>query len=426
MSPAIRFLSNQVWAIHPPVFDALVSLLRRHEAGEKAENTGATVKASREQAPVIDGEFAIVPVRGVLARYADQINGACQDAGRSAESLQRDLLALEADPNIKTIVLQLDTPGGTVAGTAETGDVIRSLSKHTIAFVDGQCASAGYWLASQCDEIVIGSSTSEVGSIGVITAYVDATKAQDKEGYKVQVFRTAALKAPGAMGESLNAEQIASITSRLADFDGAFQDAVQSGRGLTDEQLKAATTGEMFIAEQAIRMGLADRIATLAQLLGKAPAVHGQTVANKVMAQADAAKEEAQMPISVTSLAALSKRYPAHSALILEESAKEGATDQTVQAAVHAAEESAAKAKADAIAAELEQTKQALAAEQAKAKYLEAKLAKFEQHAPKHKDPGADDSVKNGAKKITREEFAKDQAKYADDVRQGKIIVVEN
>lgn len=395
ISPAIRFLSNQVWAIHPPVFESLVSLIEAHSNGARiplAYSEDRPAPKSKESAPQIIGNTAIVPVRGVIARYADQINGACQDAGRSAESLQADLMALNSDPRVERIILKMDTPGGTVAGTAETGDVIKSLSKKTIAFVDGMCASAGYWMAAQCDEVVMGSATSEVGSIGVITAHVDSTKAQDKAGYKVTVFRTAALKAPGAMGETLNPEQYQAIQRDLADFDGVFHDAVQSGRGLTDEQMKAAATGEMWRPEAAIAMGLADRVCSLNELIGTDSTVSSsQPTANaKPKAQADAA-QEAIMPFTIEALAALSKRHPAHSALILEEGAKPEATESVVIQAILAAEESASAAKFAEMSAKLEAAQAAQADMEAHVVKLKAELEQAKGHVTAHADPGGDD-----------------------------------
>jgi ClpP class serine protease len=270
--------------------------------------------------------------------------------------------------------------------------VIKSLSKKTTAFVDGMCASAGYWLASQCNEVVMGGVTSEVGSIGVITAHVDSTKAQDKAGYKVTVFRTAALKAPGAMGESLNPEQYQAIQRDLADFDGAFHDAVQSGRGMTDEQMKLATTGEMWRPAQAIAMGLADRVATLNELLGIKSTVadNRATEHPTTKAQVDAA-QEAIMPFTIEALAALSKRHPAHSALILEEGAKPDATEAGIIQAVYAAEESAHAAKFAEMSAKLDAAHAAQADMEAHVVQLKAELEKIKGHATAHADPGGDD-----------------------------------
>lgn len=346
MTPALRFLSHQVWAMHPPVFNLLATLLERHARGERqAMWDDGSVDApaqAREPKPAISNGTALVSVRGVIARYADQVNGSCQDQGRSAEQLQRDLQAVASDPRVKRIVLRIDSPGGTVAGTAETGALIRQISAsgtRVIAFVDGMAASAAYWLASQADEIVMGSPTTEVGSIGVITAHVDSTKAHEAEGFRVQVFRTSPLKAPGAWGESLTPEQAAAIDRDLADFHAAFAEAVRSGRKLDEAQLAAATTGEMWRPQVAIAMGLADRVSTLAELLGtpSTPAV-----------SAAQPKESPMDPKLMAALAAQSEAHPTLAAQLVAAAAKPDATAESLDAVIVAAQ---AKAKDEQLAA---------------------------------------------------------------------------
>lgn len=349
MTPALRFLSNQIWAMHPPVFDLLTTMLKRHARGERQAmgDDGSDAPAQpRESQTAIIGNTAVVSVRGVVARYADQVNGSCQDQGRSDEQLQRDLEEAATHPLVKRIILRIDSPGGTVAGAAETGALIRQISasgRRVIAFVDGMAASKAYWLASQADEIVMGSPTTEVGSIGVITAHVDCTKANEEEGIRVQVFRTSPLKAPGACGESLTPEQAAAINRDLADFHAAFTDAVRAGRKLDDAQLAAATTGEMWRPQAAIAMGLADRVATFAELLGtpSTPAV-----------SAAKPKESTMDPKLMAALAALSDTHPTLAASLVKEANKPGATAEGLEGFVVAAQ---SKAKDEQLAALKEQ-----------------------------------------------------------------------
>lgn len=405
LSPALRFLSNQVWAIHPPVFEALSSLLESRANGEpKAAAIEAAPAQGREPGPQILGDTAVIPVRGVIARYADQINGACQDTGRSAEALQRDLLAMAGDPRVARIVLRIDSPGGTVAGTSETADTIRQVSaggKPVVAFVDGMAASAAYWLASQADEIVMAGPTSEVGSIGVITAHVDATRAQEARGFKVQVFRTSPLKAPGALGESLTREQAAAIDRDLKDFHAVFSGAVAAGRGMTDEQIKAATTGEMWRPDSAIAMGLADRVATWEQVVGTAATASTPSPASAVRAtaqaestpgaaQAPTTSKESDMDIKLKAkLAALCQSHPTHAAVLVAEAMKDGATDASLQAHADALVQKAKDEAHAAKVAELEAKVAAIEKERDEAKAAADAAKKAAAHAAPA-DPGGD------------------------------------
>jgi signal peptide peptidase SppA len=321
---------------------------------------------------------------------------------------------MAGDSRVDRIVLRIDSPGGTVAGTSEMAETIRQVSaggKPVIAYVDGMAASAAYWLASQADEIVMAGPTSEVGSIGVITAHVDATRAQESRGFKVQVFRTSPLKAPGALGETLTREQAAAIDRDLKDFHAVFAGAVAAGRSLTDEQVAAATTGEMWRPDAAIAMGLADRVATWEQVVGAAaPAPAITSSADRAAAQTEstplaAASMQQEVPMDAKILAALavmSATHPTQAEALAAEAAKPGATVASLEAFIAPI---AAKAKDDAHAAEVADLKAKLAAAEkatAEAKADAEKARKEAAHAAPP-DLGSDPPAANT---ITAEKFA--------------------
>ncbi len=400
MNPAMRFLTAEAWAMEPAVFNSLKTIVQRHAAGVRLsadeirslahKRAGVSVDVagvlddlmtegdvSNEPAMQIAGSTAIIPVVGVIARYASQINGPCQDQGRSADALQEDLAAAIADPAVKQVVLRIDSPGGTVAGTAEIADAIRRVSaagKPVIAFIDGWAASAAYWLASQCDEIVAGATTAGAGSIGVICAYVDASKALADEGYQVDVFRSVDLKAPGAMNEKLTTEQKVSIQRKILELHDAFEQAVAAGRGFTAEQIAKVATGEMWAAGPAMKLGLVDSISSFGDLMARldpAAAAALRTLATrKPMSiaapplsatapnpQPSTAKEESTMKITADQLAAAIEANPALASMIAT-AAKAGDDLAAITAKVDAAKSAAA-------AQELKDAKEALATEQA-------------------------------------------------------------
>ncbi len=417
LTPALRFLSNQHWAMSPDVFDAMTGILERRAAGERAGEMDDILGTTPKEEPRMQviGSTAVIPVRGVLARYADQINGICQDQGRSAEALQRDLSRAASDPSVRQVVLRIDSPGGTVAGTAETADAIRAVSaggKPVTAFVDGLAASAALWLASQADQIVASSASAQIGSIGVITAHVDVSRRQEQAGYRVHVLRSTALKAPGAMGEALNADQLASINRQLADLHHAFAVAVQAGRGLNDQQRDAVATGEVWTATRAIELGLADRITAwdvlLAELNGTQQPVPSTTRARasaSAIAPTTQAPAAGDSPMKITSqiLAALCAAHVTDAANIvadansgLEESAIKANIETRKQAKAVAeqlnaitTERDQAKAQVTATEAKLATEAAAHAATKAELETTKAELARVQGFVPKHKDPGA-------------------------------------
>jgi enoyl-CoA hydratase/carnithine racemase len=185
---------------------------------------------------------------------------------------------------------------------------------------------------------------------------------------------------------------------------------------MTDEQMKLATTGEMWRPAQAIAMGLADRVATLNELLGIKSTVadNRATEHPTTKAQVDAA-QEAIMPFTIEALAALSKRHPAHSALILEEGAKPEATEAGIIQAVYAAEESAQAAKFAEMSAKLDAAHAAQADMEAHVVQLKAELEKIKGHATEHADPGGDDQ---GSAPVAKKRSEMDRAEKSKFIKE--------
>jgi signal peptide peptidase SppA len=453
MSPALRFLSAQHWAIVPSVFDSLVQIVEQHALGIRATPEqvreaqvhsaafGMDIPASAgEPVMQIRGDTAIIPVRGVIARYSDQINGACQDQGRSAESVQADLAKASQNPNVSRIILRIDSPGGSVAGTAETGAAIRAASaagKHVVAYVDGMAASAAYWLASQADQVVASADGALVGSIGVIMAMVDATKNQEKQGYKVQVVRSVGLKAPGTANESISPEQLASVQKVVADLHAQFVAAVQTGRGMSLQQMDRAATGEVFTASEGIGMGLVDRIASWDAVLADQSRTRGESAMDAPHAQVTSllsAPEDTSMSL-IKQAKAIADAHPVHAALVWEMAASDH-TEEQILAAV-SAKEIEAKAAADAaVLADLKAKLAAAAATNAEALVLmedlkaqavkaQAEAAALKAHA-KGGAAGATiqaDGENTERKKVSRAEHDKNPSAYAADVKSGRVVL---
>lgn len=108
----------------------------------------------------------VISMRGVLSKYDSMCSV-------GMESYARMIREFDVDPEIDAIVLNIDSPGGTVAGTEELGAAIKGATKPVVGFVNGMAASAAYWLCSACRKIVAGTDTSIVGSIGVMCTWAD-------------------------------------------------------------------------------------------------------------------------------------------------------------------------------------------------------------------------------------------------------------
>jgi ClpP class serine protease len=169
-----RYIADTLWSIHPSKLAELLEVFAYRAAGHEftaeeirariGDDGGSTASASKR------GVVAVVPVRGVIAHRMGTMGDS--SGGTSCEQIGRMIDQVAADASIGTIVYDFDTPGGTVPGVQELAAKMFGLreQKKQIAMVNGLAASAGYWLASQCDEIVcVPSGTA--GSIGVYTAH---------------------------------------------------------------------------------------------------------------------------------------------------------------------------------------------------------------------------------------------------------------
>lgn len=181
------------------------------------------------------------------------------------------VLELARDNTVHSIVLEVHSPGGTVAGTEVAALAVREAAsiKPVIAVVNDMACSAAYWVASQATEVVLANDTSMVGSIGVIMTHVDYTKWAEEMGFTVTYIRSTEKKARGQPYESMN-EDIRQEWQDEADLlHKKFSSGVLAGRSgkLKKENIANVATGETWYGRDAISQGLADRIASLSKVI---------------------------------------------------------------------------------------------------------------------------------------------------------------
>ncbi len=170
-----------------------------------------------------------------------------------------------ADPSIGAIVLDVDSPGGTVAGTVETAAAVRAAAavKPVVAVANTLAASAAYWIASQARELVVVPS-GDVGSIGVMTAHVDASRLYERLGIAVTVVKSDRYKGEGLDFGPLDDDARAHLQSRVDAMHAAFVSAVAEGRRVPEKRVRESFgQGRVVAAAAAVERGMADRVATI-------------------------------------------------------------------------------------------------------------------------------------------------------------------
>lgn len=230
----------------------------------KLGRTGDETLAERvrdQLVPRTRNGVGLIAVEGTLINKGGWIG--TNSGETSYQGLMRQITEARDDPAIKAVVFEFDTFGGEVAGCADCGAAIADLSKEkpTIAILTDHSFSAGYWLASQCRQIVL-PAAGGCGSIGVITMHVDYSAYLESEGVKVTVLTAGEHKADGhpyaELPEAVRDEWLA----ELELLRNQFADAVAAGRGKRfDKNAALATEARCFLGEDAVKAGLADTVA---------------------------------------------------------------------------------------------------------------------------------------------------------------------
>lgn len=216
------------------------------------------------------GSVAIIPVSGFLTQK--QTLFSFLFGGTSVDALASEVVGAMRDTSISAVVLDVDSPGGSVHGIPEAAAKIRAARgpKPLYAVANPMMASAAYWIASQADEVIV-SPSGLAGSIGVLLEHVDMSAALEREGVKVSVIRYGRNKAMGHPAEPMSEDARGEMQSTVDHFGRLFDSDVAKGRKVSVEKVRSDFgEGKVFTAEAAASAGLADRVGTIEDVVRSA------------------------------------------------------------------------------------------------------------------------------------------------------------
>lgn len=261
------------WAIQPEKLIEIQSIYATHLRGEKIDIAGIEARLGKplvnEQKPydVVDG-VALVDVSGVLAKRMNlfmQISG-----GASMQLIERDIKMALNDASVHSIILAIDSPGGTVDGTQGLANFIQGARaiKPIVALSDGVMASAAYWIGCAASKIYITNDTVAVGSIGVVAGHVDISRQEEQMGIKTTEIYAGKYKRIASQYAPLSEEGKQSIQSHVDYLYSIFVGAVAANRNVSEEKvLQDMADGRVLIGQQAIAAGLVDGVSTIDALI---------------------------------------------------------------------------------------------------------------------------------------------------------------
>lgn len=257
----LRALSEPL-LIEPAFARRLVGVFQRKLLGEAFNGMalhaelGIEAAASRK-ASTQPPQIAVIPVYGVIAQHP-------QSMGASTEDIGAQFDAAMASRSVNAILFDVDSPGGTVTGIPELAAKIANArgQKPMLALANSLAASAAYWIASACDEIMV-TPSGEAGSIGVYTVHEDWSKALEQEGVSMTPVSAGKYKLEGAPWQPLGEEAQAVLQARVDEVYGWFVKDVANNRGDTQTAVRSGYgEGRVLGAAQAVKAKLADRVGT--------------------------------------------------------------------------------------------------------------------------------------------------------------------
>jgi len=250
---AIRgFRDSSVWLADASYLEAAI---RASHAGVKVQKADATLHLQQGQGKGNSVQVAIVEIDGLMLKRGGWY-------GLSTASVRDLLRDLSLKDNVGAIMLAIDSPGGSVAGTKELADEVRRIDrdvKPVYAYIEDLGASAAYWVASQTRRI-FSNELAEVGSIGTYAVVYDTSKMYEEFGIKVHVVSSGGLKGAFMDGTKISKEMLADLQGIVDQLTDVFVGQVAEGRGMETKAAKKLADGRVHLAAKALELGLVDEV----------------------------------------------------------------------------------------------------------------------------------------------------------------------
>lgn len=331
----ITEIMNAPWMISPENLSEIIAVYQAHFRGPKIDikgieaRLGSSIDSDESEVEVRDG-IAIVPISGPLINKGNALTRFFGMA--SMQDIGETLKKMASDEGIHTIILDIDSPGGTVSGTTELADLVHEISKSkkVISLANDYMASGAVFIGTAANEVYVSSDMGQVGSIGVARIHVDYSKAYEGMGIKVTDIYAGKYKRITSENKPLSKEGEEHIQEKLDSMYSIFVERVAKYRGVSVEKI-IKTEARVFTGKEAIEAGLVDGVSTMDELLKKLSDPDGDPGEGGDNSNII---EEGNQDMEMT-LAVIKEKHPSIYAEILatgkEEALKEGAKAETTR-----------------------------------------------------------------------------------------------
>jgi len=204
--------------------------------------------AQTEESDITKPAIAVIPISGAISLQGD---------GANAQDIIKEIRKADRDPSIKAIILDINSPGGTVVASEEIAAAVKGAKKPVVAWIEEIGASGAYWIASASDYIVA-DPASITGSIGVTGSYLQFSDLLNKTGVTYERLVTGKFKDTGSQFKDLTPEERAYLQAKLDAINTIFINTVATNRNLDPAYVRTLATGEIWIGQEAKGFGLVD------------------------------------------------------------------------------------------------------------------------------------------------------------------------
>lgn len=266
-------MTSTVWCITEEKLNAIIEVIERKIDGvalsdaEIDARLGGVDDMARDNHRQDFGQVAVLSLSGIISQKANMVTR--YSGGTSTQQFGAIFREAVDDNRIRSILINIDSPGGNVNGVRELSRTIHAArgAKRIVAVADPLAASAAYWIGSSASELYL-TDSGQVGSVGAMAVHVDESGALSKRGIKVTILRAGENKTLFNNVEPMEGRALEKTMAGLNRYRDMFlEDVARNRTGSKARPPKDFGAGDMFVADEAVRAGLADGVMTFEALL---------------------------------------------------------------------------------------------------------------------------------------------------------------
>jgi protease-4 len=240
----------------------------------------AATDSRRLSGPVSGPAVAVIDINGEI------VTGSSATLGATAMVSSDDVLPLveqaASDPDVKAILLRVNSPGGSVVASDQIYHALQGTGKPIVVLM-GELAASGAYYISMASQYIIANPNTLTGSIGVISSFPEASELLRKLGVTVSVIKSGETKDLGSLYRPMTEEEKALWQKVIDETYASFVDIVAAGRNLPAEKVRELADGRVYTGRQALALGLVDALGYQEDAVAKAAALGGIAGAPRVI-----------------------------------------------------------------------------------------------------------------------------------------------